>query len=160
MKRVVSLIHRQAVRAKAEGLFFNVRGYMWPHLPFVTELAQGLYTRFIQERDGSQEVPTERPALQGSRQPNTVFIAAVFQGRRRRPVHYRPREYLSLIDGGPKSLTNCVQRFRRYIRRTVVTGNSSQAGNLKRNSLRGREKLSQKSRLLKVTHGLRKWVLS
>lgn len=25
MKRVVSLIHRQAVRAKAEGLFFNVR---------------------------------------------------------------------------------------------------------------------------------------
>lgn len=25
MKRVVSLLHRQAVRAKAEGLFFNVR---------------------------------------------------------------------------------------------------------------------------------------
>lgn len=32
MKRVVSLMHRQAVRAKAEGLFFNVRptNYLLP----------------------------------------------------------------------------------------------------------------------------------
>jgi len=28
MKRVVNLMHRQAVRAKAEGLFFNVRSWI------------------------------------------------------------------------------------------------------------------------------------
>jgi hypothetical protein len=29
MKRVVSLLHRQAVRAKAEGLFFQVKSFVF-----------------------------------------------------------------------------------------------------------------------------------
>ena len=82
MKRVVSLLHRQGVRAKAEGLFFNVRGSLRSRLAFVTELAQGLHARSIQEHHGSQTVFTEGPALQGPCQPDPILTAPVLQGRR------------------------------------------------------------------------------
>ena len=63
MKRVVSLLHRQAVRAKAEGLFFNVRANALFQLPSVTEPAQGLHTRAFQEHHGSQTVPPKGSTL-------------------------------------------------------------------------------------------------
>ena len=77
MKRVVSLLHRQAVRAKAEGLFFNVRGRRLLSGTSVTELGKGLHARAVQEHSGSQAVPTKGTALQGSHQPDTIPTAAV-----------------------------------------------------------------------------------
>lgn len=154
MKRVVSLLHRQAVRAKAEGLFFNVCGSTSMRATFVPELASGLHTRAFQGHHGSQAAPTEGPTLQGSCQTDTVFITSVFQGRRRGPIHCCPCKNLPPAFMLP---TNRVRQFRRYTRRIVVTGNNSRAGNPKRNSLRGRKKWLRKSRLLKVTPGLRRW---
>jgi replication fork protection complex subunit Tof1/Swi1 len=40
MKRVVSLLHRQAVRAKAEGLFFQVRSFAFDPCSSKTEHGQ------------------------------------------------------------------------------------------------------------------------
>lgn len=56
MKRVVSLLHRQAVRAKAEGLFFKVRPYLLASCVLAFTCRTGFYDESVQNYIGSAEV--------------------------------------------------------------------------------------------------------
>jgi hypothetical protein len=87
MKRVVNLLHRQAVRTKAEGLFFDVN-FVIPRL--VMELMIIVGTGFdiaSYEDDISRSKLTPNgPAIQGFDRPRQICTAAVLQGFREGPV--------------------------------------------------------------------------
>jgi len=78
MRRVVSLLYRQAVKAKAEGLFFKVSGVrlfdLWP-FSRLTNIALlgavfftytlGVHIAPLQDNFSRSEGPTTRAAIQG-----------------------------------------------------------------------------------------------
>lgn len=72
MKRVVSLLHRQAVRAKAEGLFFQVsrRRRLCDWCPGVGLCVlitwPGIHPEPVQDHSRGPEIVSQRTALQGS----------------------------------------------------------------------------------------------
>lgn len=55
MRRVVSLLHRQAVRAKAEGLFFKVRDILHCYV-YLFLNRSGFYAQPFQNHHRRQEI--------------------------------------------------------------------------------------------------------
>ena len=87
MKRIVSLLHRQAVRAKAEGLFFQVCCFFrvsGPILAFFSPfvLRPGIRTEPVQNRPRGSEVVPQGPAVQRSRSAHQLHTPSILQGRR------------------------------------------------------------------------------
>lgn len=78
MKRVVSLMHRQVVKAKAEGLYFNVRLTVTAEVYYLT-CCVGIHTRPLPDDPRGREVAPEGPALQGSHQSHQLHPPAVLQ---------------------------------------------------------------------------------
>lgn len=79
MRRVVSLLHRQAVKAKAEGLFFKVRVARLFDLRLCCGITQSSFFGFIyvgvdfgplQDNPCRSEVVATRPTLQGPHKSN------------------------------------------------------------------------------------------
>lgn len=91
MRRVVSLLHRQAVKAKAEGLFFKVRVSRLFDLRrycaagpkrililvFSSLFYVGVNTRALQDDPGRSEVFTTRAAIQGPGQSYQFHLAPI-----------------------------------------------------------------------------------
>ena len=100
MKRVVSLLHRQAVRAKAEGLFFQVKSLscffvrLQLNLYFVCFVV-GIRAKPVQNSPRGSEVIPEGPAVQRSRSAHQLHTPSILQSRRGRLVcAYRGNVYL------------------------------------------------------------------
>jgi hypothetical protein len=79
MRRVVNLMHRQAVRAKAEGLFFNVKFSSSPgYIAFIIPDYAGFHTRPIQDLAGKPTVVSQRSTLQRSAQFDQLHPSPLF----------------------------------------------------------------------------------
>ena len=94
MKRVVNLLHRQVVRAKAEGLFFQVSrrrpprvspGASWASA-FVLNARLGIHPEPVQDHPRGSKVFSQRSAVQGSRSAHQLRTPSVLQSRGGGPV--------------------------------------------------------------------------
>jgi hypothetical protein len=84
MKRVVSLLHRQAIKAKADSMFFKVGGNMVDAGRRLFTLVTGVNARsFPEDLEGGKDAP-KRSSLYGSYPIDQICFEEVFQGRIRR----------------------------------------------------------------------------
>ena len=102
MKRVVSLLHRQAVRAKAEGLFFQVKSLSLTLVPRLNRLFRpGIRTEPVQSSPRGSEVIPQGPAVQRSRSAHQLHTPSILQSRRSGRIRaYRgnvPSSHISLF---------------------------------------------------------------
>ena len=146
MKRVVNLLHRQAIKAKAEGLFFKV---------------STLYL-FKNILSGQNGLPRDQPYKDLVSLLNFI-LRKFFKAVNEDSFLILEARRLSWI-----SLTYTDFRFYRLSSRKMVTnGNNTQVGSLKKKRVQGeeegkqnlREPPLQKSRLRKDTLGVRNWLL-
>ena len=84
MERAVSLIHRQVVKAKAEGLYFNV-SVINPGMRACTRTSTGLDYECLQIDSRRSAVASEGPTVQEAHRADNVHITKVLQDRGGRP---------------------------------------------------------------------------
>ena len=162
MRRVVSLLHRQAVRAKAEGLFFKestaiLRGPA--AFPYITDCATVVDFAPLQIHSCRSNLASTRPAIQGSRCPYQLYFTPVFQGNRERCLlGYRGGHALRILEQISETWM-----CRRSFRRIGAIGSNSRAGNP--NNELSKRKLSwtlaflRMLRSRKVIRGASNWAL-
>jgi replication fork protection complex subunit Tof1/Swi1 len=110
MKRIVSLLHRQAVRAKAEGLFFQVKSCL-TLVEASTDLIiicfrPDIRTEPVQNSPRGSKVIPQGPAVQRSRSAHQLHTPSILQSRRGGLIRtYRGNAYLlpSPFSAGPTS---------------------------------------------------------
>ena len=85
MKRIVNLLHRQAIRAKAEGLFFNVRYsnysyYFITYLePDIDKISLGIDSELVQEYIRRPKILTSRTTIQRPYQRDQFHPSQILQ---------------------------------------------------------------------------------
>jgi len=158
---VVSLLHRQAVRAKAEGLFFQVspRALTSPARSKKT-LRPGICAELVQDHSRGPKVFSQRSALQGSRSAHQLRSPSVLQSRRGGFICPHRGAYPVLITHSlsPKTKLNTEHTsdlffhvHRHSSRRTGIDGRGIPAGNPSqkrriRNPTRGSHRMSKSRR--------------
>jgi hypothetical protein len=132
MKRVVSLLHRQAVRAKAEGLFFQVKSLCLTLVPLTQPICFGQVSAlnlFKTVLGDQKSFPKDQPYKDLVALIN--YILRQFFKAVEADSFVLIEVTLSLPTALPSQRNRHPRVYRHYSRRTGTNGKSTRAGNLR-----------------------------